>query len=282
MPDCVLKMPPLAAEQQGMPSSFARPPSEVSDSRVASAFPVDVYGGDLAGRLPSRSRDLGIGGVCVETPSPFALSSVRRVVVTLPCGRLELDAVGRWQREASPEAAVLSGIDFLSPSREAVDRLWEVVARRGRELARHLAASPDLCGFGIEEAVGLAQLTRVREVGAGRTLYRQDTRRDGEDSLFLILAGRVALQARVRDRREVTLEVLSSGRVFGGLPLLADLPHGESALAASDVRLVEIDASAFRCLSHVRPWLAERLTGAVLELHAKRLHRLLARVGERL
>lgn len=249
--------------------------------RVASDVRVDLYARGSSRRLPARARALGVTGVCVETPSVFALASVHRVVVTLPDGRLSLDAAGRWQHEAGPDLGILSGIEFVDPPAEAVEQLWQVVTEGGRALAGFLARS-ELRGLDVEESIALAQLTRTREVRAGRTLYRHDAVRPGEDSVFLVRSGCVALQFRARGAREVTLETLGPGCAFGGWSLLGPLPPAESALVARDAELLEIDRAAFEHLRRTRPWLAERLGAALLGAHAARLRRLLARVGDRL
>ena len=83
----------------------------------------------------------------------------------------------------------------------------------------------------IEEAMGLAQVTRFREIPAGRTLYRQDTRQPGQDSIFVVTQGRVVLQTRMHNAREIDFYHLEAGELFGGFPLIADLDHTESAIA---------------------------------------------------
>lgn len=250
--------------------------------RVGFDVPVWVHSSELPGPLSARSRDLGIGGVCVATATRFALRSVRRVVIQLADGMLELEAEARWQQEAPGEGALLTGIAFLDPGPEALDRLWNAVIERGRDVARFLCSRSDLADFGIEEAMGMAQVTRLRDVPTGGWIYHQGKSVPGEDSIFLVASGSVVLQCRVRDAREVPVDRLEAGRLFGGLPLLAGTPPAESAVAATNACLLEIDGAAFHYLERARPWLAERIAHAVVRIHASRLHGMLLRAAHRL
>ena len=130
--------------------------------------------------------------------------------------------------------------------------------------------------------MGLAQVTRFRAMSTGDLVYRQGQRGDGTDSTFLVIEGNVTLQVRIRDSIERPLCQLGVGDLFGGLPLLADLPHCETAGADSMVRLLEVDASAFRHLRSMKPCLGHRLGVAVLRVHAQRMSKVLGLAGDQL
>ena len=136
--------------------------------------------------------------------------------------------------------------------------------------------------LGVDESLGLVQLSRFRDIPVGRFIYRQDTCEAGEDSIFIVLRGSVVLQARVREALEIETERLGPGELFGGLPLLADVTHAESAVAADDTRLIEIDREAFRYLRLAKPWLGYRLAQALLRISASRLRALFARLQDEL
>jgi CRP-like cAMP-binding protein len=153
--------------------------------------------------------------------------------------------------------------------------VWDQVLDSGKRLARFLYERTALHELGLEEAMGLAQVTRFRSMSAGDLIYRQGHRDKGTDSIFLITEGEVTLQIRVRDAFERPLDHLTVGDLFGGLPLLADLPHAESAVANTDVQLLEIDAAAFRHLRSMKPWLGHRLGTALLRVHAQRMSKTL-------
>lgn len=279
-----------------MSQPLASNPRPVSDGfelrgtpRVGADYEVELQVGDLPAPLVARTRDVGVTGACVATASPFAIKSLHRVVLHLPAGRLSpgegrlsLEAEGRWQRETRTDAAVLTGISFIEPPAKAIDVLWDVVLDAGKELARFLYSHTDLNGMGVEEALGLAQISRYRDVPAGQTLYRQDTARPGEDSIFLVMQGAVLLQVRVRDARETLFARVGPGQIFGGMPLIAEAPHAESAVAESAARLLEIDRDAWNYLRTAKPWLAHRMAASLDRVVARRLRDVLVRVRDAL
>ena len=253
-----------------------------SEPRVAIEFEVDVYSAGFNGPLGGRSRDLSVCGACVATESVFSYSSIQRVVLHLPTGKLELPAQGRWQAEVAGEDKVLTGIVFDEPDERAYGLLWDLVLERSKQVARFFHARSDFSQLGMEGAVGLSQITRERRVPAGHTLYRQDTLENPRDSIFLVQSGEVTLQVRVGDAFEITAGRLGPGRVFGGFPLIAGVPHAESALATRDSVLFEIDGGSYRYLRAAKPWLAQQLADVVTRSHARRVYDLLARNRDRL
>ena len=64
------------------------------------------------------------------------------------------------------------------------------------------------------------------------------------------------------------------------LPMLTDLPPGETALALTDVGLLEISRGSFETLRRCSPPLAFRLSSTVMACHAKRLPAALLRVAD--
>lgn len=239
-----------------------------SQSRVGTQFPVRIFSRDFVGALAGHTRDLSVDGTCISTPSPFAIQSIHRIELLLPGGPLTIDAEGCWQREEPADSVILTGLSFQNLSGEAQETIWKLVIEAGTELARFLNSCSDLEGLGLEEAMGLAQLTRYREIPAGRTVYREDTRHQGQDSVFFLIQGRVVLQTRMRNAREIDFCHLEAGQLFGGFPLVADLAHTESAIAETRLSLLEIDASAYRYIRATRPWLAQHLAASVLRSSA--------------
>ena len=80
---------------------------------------------------------------------------------------------------------------------------------------------------------------------------------------------------RIRDAIDVPFVRLGPGDLFGGLPLLGEIGHPETAVASEDLELIEIDAHAFRYLRTSRPWLAHRLAAAMVRIHVERSARAL-------
>jgi hypothetical protein len=250
--------------------------------RMAADLPVNLYITGLAGPIPARIRDLSTTGACVATPAPFASKSLQRTVISLPTGSVTLNSEGCWQRDGEADDVILTGLNFIDPSAEALDHLWQLVFSAGQTLARFLVEQTRIFELGVEEGLGLAQFSRYRDIPAGRTIYRQDTSAEGEDSIFILIKGCVALQARVRDTFEIETQRLSPGELFGGWPLLCGGEHAESAVAVEDSRLLEIDRQAYRFLRQTKPWLGYRLGQALLRTHATRLRALITRVQDKL
>jgi hypothetical protein len=246
-----------------------------SNPRVGVDLPVEIYAGDFGGALLGRTRDLSIGGACIATQSPFSFKSLQRIVLRMPTQGLILDSVGCWQREDPIEHLILTGIAFERPTPENLEVVWNLVLDAGKKLARFLYERTALRELGLEEAMGLAQVTRIRTLQPGDMIYRQGTRNAASDSIYLIADGSVTLQVRIRDAIEQPLAQLGTGDLFGGLPLLADLPHSESAVANTTLRLLEVDGAAFRHLRSMKPWLGHRLGVALLRVHAQRMSQIL-------
>jgi CRP-like cAMP-binding protein len=253
------------------PKRSTRPPSIRSNPRVGTDLSVQIYAGDFGGGLQGRTRDMSIGGVCIATQSPFSYKSLQRVVLSMPAQNVSIDAVGCWQREDPQENLVLTGVSFDRPDQDALELVWDHVLDAGKSLARFLYERTALHELGLEEAMRLAQVTRFRSMRTGDVIYRQGTQGENNDSIFMIMEGSVTLQLRIRDAIEQPLAQLGPGDLFGGLPLLADLPHSETAMANSDIRLLELDQAAYRHLRSMKPWLGHRLGVALLRVHAQRL-----------
>jgi hypothetical protein len=202
--------------------------------------------------------------------------------IAAPSAPIALEADGCWQCEEPSEDVVLTGVRFRAPSPAQREQLWNYVLGTGMQLARFLVERCDLHELGTEDALGIAQSTRHRKVRAGRAIYRQGSREPSEDALFVLVRGEVQLQLRVRNAIERPLCRLRIGDLFGGLTLLSDGPHAETALAATDCELLEIDRASFRYLRTTRPWLGQRLGNALLRVSAARLQTLLAEASQHL
>ena len=268
-------MIPLRRNDDSEP--FENPLELRTQPRVGADFPIRIHSSDFPIPLDGRTRDLSTHGACIATASPFSVKSVQSIEITLPQQTLTLEAVGCWQRDEPADDLVLTGLSFVGLDPAALEALWGTVLASGQHLARFLYERSAVHELGLEEAMGLAQVTRYRRIPTGRTLYRQDSREPGEDSIFLITEGRIALQVRVRGARDLDFADLGPGDLFGGFPLVADLAHTESAIAETDTCVLEIDQTAYRYLCSARPWLAQRLATALIRTSALRLRRIYAR-----
>ncbi len=241
-----------------------------TDPRVGVDFPVQVFSGDCSGALPASARDLSVGGVCLATTLMFSFKSIRRVRLDLASGPIELNAEGRWQSEAASDASMLTGVSFTDPDKDDVSQLWSVVNDVGKELGLFLFDCSDLSDLCADDARSLADCSRYRLVAARTRIYRQDEYRPRDDSIFLVLRGEVSLMVQLGSRREVTLERLKTGSLFGGLPAIADLPNQESAVADSQTTLLEISRWSFAYLRVTKPLLAQRLAQIITRCQLRR------------
>lgn len=250
--------------------------------RVGADYEASVFSRDFGGALAARTRDLGIGGVCIATASPFSFRSVQKIVITLPDGKLSLEAKGMWQKTEHAERVILTGLEFIEPDAGVVDQLWDLVMDGAKALARFLHGDSDLAHLSPDEAVGVAHASRWRNVPAGRYVYRGDAERSGDASIFIVQSGTVILQLRLRGVADRTVACLGPGRMFGGISVVAEGLPTESALARDDVRLLEIHEGAFRYLCAAKPWLAQRIAHSVTLAYARRAGTLLAELSEQL
>jgi CRP-like cAMP-binding protein len=243
-------------------------------------MPVQLFCVGLPCALEARSSDLGPGGVCVDTPSPFDLSSLRRVSIELPDGLFQTKAVGRWQREEVGRPGQQSGIEFQELEREEVERLWRFVHQRAGELASFLRDRSTIGPMELDEALDLALFTRVAEYPAGNWIHRQGPVEPVCESAFVVYDGSVVLEASTRSGRTVHVARVEAGEVFGALPIVGGISHITSAVADRDAILLEIDAATYRFLQAEKPQTARLVTEALVRAQAAHLSSLIERLGE--
>lgn len=108
--------------------------------RVACSVMGELQFGGM-GRIACRLRDVCTGGVCVQTRSPFALSSLRSVTMHLPGAPLTLEVEGCWQREVTRERAIFTGLRFARPAAEDRERMRQFVEQATCESDRRAPAT---------------------------------------------------------------------------------------------------------------------------------------------
>jgi CRP-like cAMP-binding protein len=111
----------------------------------------------------------------------------------------------------------------------------------------------------------LAEVASQRSVGKGTYAFKA-----GEASSTLSFVTKGTLQLVARDGGAALGEVVS-GDTVGGLALLLDGEHVVSALAASDVELLEVTRAAFDEMKRTHPRTALKLTLALAQDLAERL-----------
>lgn len=107
----------------------------------------------------------------------------------------------------------------------------------------------------------LAHGRTPRMVGAGELIFEQG---DRGESLFVVREGSVDLKDADR-----FVETVTAPGLFGELALIEDEPRALSAVAATDVVVIEIPARHFWVLVHDTPYFAQ----LVMSVMAQRLRR---------
>jgi CRP/FNR family transcriptional regulator, cyclic AMP receptor protein len=118
------------------------------------------------------------------------------------------------------------------------------------------------CKAELLEGIGLfeelapddrAQLARViesRQVPAGDTLFRAG---DPGDSLYIVCAGQMELSIRDTAGQKIVLNNARTGEIFGELALLDGGARTATAVAATDVELLELDRDDLLLLFRTAP-----------------------------
>jgi CRP-like cAMP-binding protein len=143
------------------------------------------------------------------------------------------------------------------------------------------AMSPD-------ELDALARMARSRAFADGDVIFRKG---DEASGLFLVVRGRVKISSGSRDGREVVLNLLGPGEVFGEVALIDGGERTAEAVACEPVRLLVLDRGPLIALLEANPalmlrmlvtltqrvrWVSDRLEDAVfLGLPARLAKRLL-------
>jgi hypothetical protein len=260
-----------AARSQGFASAAGTILDARTSPRVAADLPAQLYSRDFSGALQARTRDLSVSGACVAISSIISVGSLERIVLHLPDRSLMLSVQGRWQRDSPSEGSVLAGLSFERMESLAAGLLWQLVQQAGSELAQFLCKSAALQGLGPDDGIAIAQTSRFRRVAAGGILYQPTG--PGESSIFIVREGQAGLYLRLAGSEELTLARPGPGELFGGFPAIAGAPNLETAMARSDLRLLEVSEGSFAYLRLARPILAQRLTQLIAGCYAQRVSR---------
>lgn len=246
--------------------------------RVAARFPAKLHCLQCPDAVTARSSDVGPGGVCVETQSAFDPSSLRRISIALPPGTVEAKAIAQWQRRNAAGTGILTGVSLRELDSRTTATLSSFVHERARELSGFLLDRSEVTGLQLDEALDLALFTRVAEFPSSSRIYEQNTQGTSGDSVFVVFDGTILLAASAPDGGEVQIEQICMGGVFGGLPLIGETPHTESAIALSDAILLEIDPYTFSFLQTTKPHVVNRLRVTLIRKKALQLKTLIERM----
>jgi CRP-like cAMP-binding protein len=156
------------------------------------------------------------------------------------------------------------------------------------ERAAQLKRAPLFEGLGPYELEPLARLARSRAFADGGVIFHKG---DEASGLYVVVRGRVKISAGSRDGREVVLNLLGPGEVFGEVALIDGGERTADAVACEPVRVLVLDRGPLIALLEANPalmlrmlatltrrvrWVSDRLEDAVfLSLPARLAKRLL-------
>jgi CRP-like cAMP-binding protein len=138
-----------------------------------------------------------------------------------------------------------------------------------------------------EELAEIVRFSSERRVGKGATIFQKG---DDGSSLMAVLSGRVRISSISAEGREITLNMIDPGEVFGEIALLDAKPRSADAGAVEDTLLMVVERRHF--LPFLRKnedlylrllaVLCERLRQTSLALEEMALHDLPARLARML
>ena len=92
------------------------------------------------------------------------------------------------------------------------------------------------------ELDGILRLATDRRYRRGQMIFQKD---DPGSSMMAVLSGRVRIGAMSLDGKEITLNMVDAGEVFGEIALLDGKPRSADAIAFEDVHLLVIERRHF-------------------------------------
>jgi len=131
---------------------------------------------------------------------------------------------------------------------------------------RLLAKSPIFESLSDEERRDLAKHVRVKHVARGEEIYYKG---DDARELYAVADGKVRVTAPSPDGRELVVQELGEGAIFGETGVFGKQPRSATARASVDTDLLVFDFRDLRADLERKPRLAMKL----LELLAQKLRR---------
>ena len=131
------------------------------------------------------------------------------------------------------------------------------VARLDRDTRRAaLLASPLFQAMQPAELDEILELASERRVRRGQTIFQKG---DNSSSLMAVLRGRVRVSSVSGEGKEVTLNVINPGQVFGEIALLDGEPRSADCTAIDDTLLLVLERRHFLPFLRHNPELLLRL-----------------------
>jgi len=132
------------------------------------------------------------------------------------------------------------------------------------EVAGFLSNVPLFSKLSEAAALSLARECRFKQVEKGEILFFQS---DPSETAYIVRTGNISIILNSPDGREMVINEMHSGDLFGELGLLTNMPRSTSAIARTKSELLVIARHAFMSVVEQEPKLALRM----LEITANRL-----------
>lgn len=139
----------------------------------------------------------------------------------------------------------------MDPSQEAIH-------------VHYLSCVPLLKGIGPHNLNRLARVSRWRQVRRGEFLFLQG---DTAESAFVVCTGWIVITLNSADGRELAINEMRDGDMFGENALIGHAPRSASAVARDTSDILEIPRASFMAVLDDEPHLARRM----LEIAVQRL-----------
>lgn len=137
----------------------------------------------------------------------------------------------------------------------------KIAAERHAEQRKYLESLSLFAGLRDEVLIGLARAARVLHVPKGEYLYFKT---DPADAAYIVRSGWIIIVLGSSDGREMVINEVRSGELFGEQALLAGECHSASALARETSDVLEISRQALLQALDADPQLARRLLDVAL------------------
>ncbi len=144
----------------------------------------------------------------------------------------------------------------------------------GMDRTALLGSVPLFEGLSIDDLDVLAKRVIERRWRAGEMIFNLG---DPAEAMYLVADGHVNIHLPGEDSRRISLKDIARGEYFGELSLFDDKPRSASALATTDVVLLELDRTGLVNYLDGRPQAAM----AILQMMATRLRETNAMLSQR-
>ena len=114
--------------------------------------------------------------------------------------------------------------------------------------------------LGAEEIAGIDALTQVRGFEAGAHIYSAG---ESSGNLFVLAEGKVKLSRTTAAGREVVVDILAPGQLFGALPTLGRPQYQDSAVALTVSCALRISGEDFESVMLRHPTVAVAVVAAL-------------------